>query len=78
MIPDDEDVDPHIDFSWFYFIGVNKLGLTYRQTGRITLTLFNKLYTHYKNAFDLELRLKQAGTTYAEAYKKLNQSLEWF
>ena len=78
MIPDDEDVDPVIDFSWFYFIGKSKLGLTFRETGRLTLTLFNKLYQHYKNSFDLELRLKYTGTTYEEAYKKAEKAQEWF
>lgn len=78
MIPDDEEIDPYIDFSWFYFIGRNKLGLTYSETGRITLTLFNRLYKHYKNSFDLEMRLKNSGTTYEEAYQKLNDAQEWF
>lgn len=76
MIPD--DADPVIDFSWYYFIGRSKLGLTHTETGRITLTLFNKLYKHYKNTFDFELRLRQTNTTYEEAYKKSNDAEEWF
>ena len=78
MIPDEDEIDPHIDFSWFYFIGVTKLGMTYKQVGRITLTLFNKLYSHYKNTFDLELRLKLTGNTYESAEKKANEAQEWF
>ena len=78
MIPDEEDVNPVIDFSWFYFIGRTKLGLTYRETGRITMTLFNKLYAHYKNAFDYELRLRQTNTTYEEAALRAQKELEWF
>lgn len=77
MIPDEAE-DPVIDFSWFYFIGRTKLGLTFKETGRITLTLFNKLYHHYKNAFDLEMRLHQTNTTYAEAYQKDIDAQEWF
>ena len=78
MIPDDEDINPVIDFSWYYAIGKIKLGLSFRETGRITLRLFNKLYKHYKEAFDLEMRLKATNTTYEEAYKKANADLEWF
>lgn len=78
MIPDDEDVNPVIDFTWYYFIGKTKLGLSFRETGRITLRLFNKLYKHYKDAFDLEMRLKATNTTYEEAYKKANDAQEWF
>ena len=78
MIPDSDDDDPRIDFTFFYFIGATKLGLSYRETGRITITLFNKLYTHYKAVFDTELMLRHTGTTYAEAEKKANAAEEWF
>ena len=43
----------------------------------MTLTFFNKLYLNYKNDFDMELRLKQANMTYAEAYKKSQEDEEW-
>ena len=78
MIPDDAERDPVIDFSWFYFIGRTKLGLTLRETGRITLTLFNKLYMHYRNSFDYELMLQKLGKTYAEADQAANDAEEWF
>ena len=78
MIPDDEDEDPVIDFAWFYLIGRTRLGLSYRETGRITMTLFNKLYQHYKNAFDFELSLKLTGTTYDGAAEKANAAEFWF
>lgn len=42
------------------------------------MTTFNKLYKHYKDNFDLELRLKASNTTYAEVYKKVQKSEEWF
>ena len=78
MIPDAEEINPIIDFSWFYYTGKVKLGLSFRETGRLTLTMFNKLYPHYKNDFDLELRLKLTNTTYAEAYNKAQEAQEWF
>lgn len=78
MIPDQEEVNPVIDFSFYYFIGRAKLGLTFKETGRLTLTTFNRLYQHYKNNFDLELRLKNANITYEEAYNKVNDQEEWF
>lgn len=77
MIPDDDETDPYIDFSWFYFIGKAKLGLTFAETGRLTIRTFNRLYRHYKNDFDLELSLKLSKTTYAQAYEKANKEEEW-
>lgn len=44
----------------------------------MTLTLFNKFYKNYKDDFDLEMMLKKTGTTYAKAYKKAQDSEEWF
>lgn len=70
-------MDPHIDFTWYYFIGKAKLGLSFRETGRLTLVAFNKLYEHYKNTFDLELRLKNANVTYEQAYAKAQADEEW-
>lgn len=67
-----------IDFSWFRFIGTAKLGLSYREVGRLTLSLFNKLYMHYKNTFDFEMRLFKANMTYEEAYTQSQKSEEWF
>jgi hypothetical protein len=67
-----------IDFTWFYFIGRNKLGLTFREVGRMTLTLFNRLYAHYKDDFDLETVLRASNTTYAELYEKTQKEQEWF
>lgn len=40
--------------------------------------MFNKLYKHYKNDFDLEMRLKRANLTYAEIYQQSQQAQEWF
>jgi hypothetical protein len=57
---------------------VKKLGFSYKDAGRITLTTFLKLYNHYKNDFDLELMLKKSHTTYAALKKKALKSEEWF
>lgn len=67
-----------MDFTWYYFIGRNKLGFEYKEVGRLTLTLFNKLYKHYKDNFDMELRLKNANVTYEEAFNNQQQEKEWF
>lgn len=40
--------------------------------------MFNKLYGHYKNNWDYEMRLKQNNMTYAEAYIKSQKDEEWF
>lgn len=39
--------------------------------------MFNKLYKHYKNTWDMEMRLAKANLTYAEAYVKAQQDEEW-
>ena len=60
------------------YIGINCLGLPRREVGRLTLTLFNKLYKHYKNNWDLEMMLRKAGKTYAELFIEEQKELEWF
>jgi len=39
--------------------------------------LFEKLYDHYKNDFDYELKLKGANMTYKEAYNRAQKAEEW-
>lgn len=78
MIPDITDDPEPIDFTWFWFIGRAKLGLTFKETGRLTLRMFGKLYQHYKNDHDLEMRLWKNDKTYADAYKQAQQDEEWF
>ena len=73
-----DEVDPVIDFSWFWFIGKTKMHLSFKETGRLTLTMFNKLYSHYKDTFDLEMRLYNSNMTYAEAHAKALKDAEWF
>ena len=40
--------------------------------------MFNKLHGHYKDNWDLEMRLTQANMTYSEAYAKSMKDEEWF
>ena len=54
------------------------MGLTLKETGRLTYTMFGKLYAHYKDDFDTEMRLKNANMTYAEAFAKAQKDEEWF
>lgn len=77
MIHEDEDPCP-IDFSWYLYIGKTKLGLSFKETGRLTLTMFNKLYGHYKDDFDFEMRLWKSNTTYEEAFQRSQKDEEWF
>jgi hypothetical protein len=61
-----------------YFIGKAKLGLSFKETGRLTIKMFNKLYGHYKDNWDFEMRLTQSNMTYREAHLKSQQDEEWF
>ena len=54
------------------------MGFTFKEVSRLTITSFNKFYKHYKNDFDLEMRLKNANVTYQEAFNKAQKSEEWF
>ena len=78
MIPDETEGDVTINFYWFYFIGTAKLGLSLKETGRLTITTFNKLYDQYKDNFDLELMLRNTQTTYRAAEQKAMSADEWF
>ena len=49
----------------------------FKEVGRMTITTFNKLYKHYRDTFDLELRLRNSNTTYAEAYRKAQEQDRW-
>ena len=39
--------------------------------------MFKKLYGHYKNSWDLEMRLSKTNMTYEEAWIKSQQDEEW-
>lgn len=41
------------------------------------MTMFNKLYGHYKNTWDYEMRLYHANMTHREAYIKSQKDEEW-
>lgn len=66
MISDEEGLEP-IDFTWFFFVGVNKLGLPPKAVGRLTIRTFFKLFQHYKDMFDAELALTRLQKTFREA-----------
>ena len=67
-----------IDFSWYYFIGKAKLHLSFKETGRLTLHMFGKMYSHYKDDFDLEMKLRSSDTTYKQLFIQSQKDEEWF
>lgn len=56
---------------------MTKLNFSYKETGHLTLSLFNKLYQYYKDDFDLELQLRLSGTTYSDLKKKQEKQERW-
>lgn len=75
---EDEEEEPAIlDFSWYRFIAQAKLGLSFREVGRLTLGMFNRMWQHYKDNFDLELRLRWSGVTYEALRTQTDESEEW-
>ena len=39
--------------------------------------MFDKLYSHYKDNWDYEMRLRKANMTYKQAEKKARRQEEW-
>lgn len=73
------DYDPTINFSWYYFIGRARLGLSSdKEVGRLTLRRFRALYQAYKDTFDIETQLRASGSTYAKLEAQERQEEEWF
>ena len=66
-----------IDFSWFYFIGRTRLRLSDKETGRLTLRMFNKMYGYYKAMWSYEMRLAHTNTTFEEAERLAQKEQEW-
>ena len=52
--------------------------MSFKETGRLTLTMFNKFYQNYKDMWDMEMRLTKENMTYQEAYVKSQKDEEWF
>ena len=52
--------------------------MSFKETGRLTLKLFNKLYQHYKDNFDLELSLKLSRKTYSSMEIEQEKAEEWW
>ena len=73
-----EDEPIVIDFGYLDYIGRVKLKLKEGETGRLTLKQFNKMYSYYKNDFDLEMFMTVTHTTYAKLKAKEQQSESWF
>lgn len=77
MIPDEDEIEP-LDFSWIVFVGLKDLNLKPKETMRLTLVQFSRLYRHYKNQFDLELSLWLSHTTYAQAARRAARNEDYF
>ncbi len=43
-----------IDIPWVFYIGMNKLGFTYRQTGQMYFGLWVDLYEMFKKQYNFE------------------------
>nr|DAX39500.1 MAG TPA: hypothetical protein [Caudoviricetes sp.] len=57
---------------------MNRLRFNYKEAGRLTIRQFSNYYQHYKDTFDLEMRLYNSNTTYADLKAKQLQAEEWF
>jgi hypothetical protein len=58
-------------------VGHTLLGYSEKEVGRMTLRKFMRLYDHYKANFDLEMRLKRKGITYAKLNELQIEDEEW-
>ena len=48
--------DKPIDFSWMIFIGMNKLGFSYRQTTHLYFGFWADLFETYKKQYNFETK----------------------
>lgn len=54
------------------------MNLSFKETGRLTIRLFLKLYQHYKDDWDKEMIMKASNTTYKKLKEKANESDRYF
>lgn len=73
---EEEDTAP-VSFSWITYISTAKLGLTLKESGRLTYGQFKDLYRAYQNTFDVEMILFHTRTTYEALRNKAEESDEW-
>lgn len=52
----DEGEEKPIDFSWIVFIGMNKLGFTYRQVCQMYFGFWADLFENYKKQYNFEAK----------------------
>lgn len=45
-----------IDFAWLLYIGMNKLGFTYKQVGQLYFGMWVDLYEIYKMQYNFEMK----------------------
>lgn len=51
-----EDREKPIDFLWLFYIGVNKLGFTYKTVGQQYLGYWMDLFEIYKKQYNFETK----------------------
>ena len=74
---DEEEETKPLSFSWVAYICTAKLGLTLKESGRLTFKQFIEMYQAYKDTFDTELILFYTTTTYSDLKNKSEESDEW-
>ena len=52
----EENNEQPIDFPWLIYIGMNKLGFTYKQVMQMHFGLWIDLYETYKKQYNFELK----------------------
>lgn len=51
-----EKEDQPIDFAWIIYIGMNKLGFSYEQTGQLYFGLWADLLEAFKRQYNFEIK----------------------
>lgn len=73
-----EEKESILDFDWFTFIGRTKLGLTTKETMRLTPRKFTHLYKIYKKDFDAENYLRFSHQGYEQLEREQQKRDLWF
>lgn len=45
-----------IDFSWLTFIGMTKLGFTFKEVGQLTMGMWTDFFENYKKVYNFETK----------------------
>ena len=72
MTKEDGESGQPMDFAWLIYIGMNKLGFTYRQTTQMYFGFWVDLFETYKKQYNFEIKRTAYGLKEIEPVSSLS------